>query len=63
MIWNFGKIRKIYCKPNIGYDRINLISCKIKNKEVSYMENVVMLDHFGYEMEIDYDYSPDYEVE
>ena len=27
------------------------------------MENVVVLDHFGYEMEIDYDYSPDYEVE
>ena len=27
------------------------------------MENYITLEYFGYEMEKDYDYSPDYEVE
>jgi len=27
------------------------------------MENIIILEHFGYEMEVDYGYSPDYDVE
>ena len=32
-------------------------------KEIVNMENYMVVEYFGYEMELDYDYSPDYEVE
>ena len=32
-------------------------------KEVVNMEKYIFMEYFGYEMGLDYDYSPDYEVE
>ena len=43
----------------------NLIN-KFQNKnykEVLNMGNYIFIEYFGYEMDLNYDYSPDYEVE